>query len=67
MANPKRLPIKIKRIPGGYRLDFGERQARLYVYSESERANPTGLQPHEAEAFAKAVARALTEAWAGEA
>jgi hypothetical protein len=58
------LPIKIRRIPGGFRLDCGEGvPAKLYVYAESKRANPSGMDEAEAKEFAREVARALTAAW----
>lgn len=60
-----RLPIKVLRIPGGavVRLATGE---RLYIYGrdpEGARAAHS-MTTEEAEALAKDVARALTEAWA---
>jgi hypothetical protein len=58
-----RLPIKVKRMPGGFRIEFAD-GAYLYLYAT--RDNNVGrtmpLFP-EAEALAKDLARTLTDAW----
>ena len=61
-----RLPITVVRIPGGAMLRFANGET-LYVYG---RDPEIAIQAHAmtreaAEALAKEVARALTEAWDG--
>jgi len=59
-----RLPIKIKRIPGGFTLNLADGN-RLWIYGRepeiAKQANTMTLE--EAEQMAKDVARALTKAW----
>ena len=59
-----RLPITVVRIPGGAKLRFANGES-LYVYGRdpkiASQANAMTLE--EAEALAKDVARALSEAW----
>ena len=59
-----RLPIKIKRIPGGFTVNLADGR-RLWVYGrEPEVARSAGsMTLAEAEQLAKDVARTLTEAW----
>lgn len=59
-----RLPIKVIRIPGGAMLQFANGE-KLYVYGrDPEIANQAKAMTREAaEALARDVARALTEAW----
>jgi len=61
-----RLPIKIKRIPGGYTVNLADRN-KLWIYGrDAEIANQAhAMTPDEAEQLAKEVGRALTEAWGG--
>lgn len=61
-----RLPIKIKKIPGGSMLTLGNGQ-RIHIYGrEPEVARTANTMTREqAEALAKDVARALTLAWGG--
>ena len=58
-----RLPVKLRKTPGGFVVECGDPQARLYIYTESERISRRHLDPTAAEAFAKDVARALRQAW----
>jgi hypothetical protein len=58
-----RLPVKLRRTPGGFAIECGDRRALLYIYTESERIDRRHLDPTAAEAFAKDVARALRQAW----
>jgi hypothetical protein len=60
---PSRLPVTLKKTPGGFAIRCGDDQALLYIYTESERVNRRHLDPVAAEAFAKDVARALRQAW----
>jgi hypothetical protein len=60
---PFRLPVTLKKTPGGYLIRCGDDKAILYVYCESERVDRRHLDHAEAEAFAKDVARALRQAW----
>jgi hypothetical protein len=57
------LPIKVKKVPGGFRIELAD-GGHLYIYATAD--NRVGrempLWP-EAETLAKDVARALTEAW----
>jgi len=59
-----RLPIKVLRIPGGAMLRFANSES-LYVYGrDPEIASQAHAMTLEAaEALAKDVARALTDAW----
>jgi hypothetical protein len=59
-----RLPIKVVRIPGGAMLRLANGQC-IHIYGrEPEIARTAGTMTlEEAEALAKDVARALTEAW----
>jgi hypothetical protein len=59
-----RLPIKIKRIPGGYTVNLSD-DRKLWIYGrKAEIANQAhAMTLAEAEQLAKDVARALTEAW----
>jgi hypothetical protein len=58
-----RLPIKVKKVPGGFRIEFAD-GGHPYVYATADDrvAREMPLWP-EAEALAKDVARTLTEAW----
>jgi hypothetical protein len=61
-----RLPIKIKRIPGGFTVDLADGR-KLWIYGRepavARAANAMTLE--QAEQLAKDVARALTAAWEG--
>ena len=62
----QRLPRTIKRIAGGFRIDCGaDTTVSLYIYAQSRRTNPTGLDEVDAKLFAQEVARIFTRAWAG--
>jgi len=67
MPDARRLPINVLRIPGGavVRLATGE---RLYIYGRNPEIakQAQSMTIEEAEALARDVARALTEAWGGE-
>jgi hypothetical protein len=58
-----RLPVTLKKTPGGYLIRCGDDKACLYIYTESDRIDRRHLDPAEAEAFARDVARALRQAW----
>jgi hypothetical protein len=60
-----RLPITIKKLPGGYRLQFADGKSSLMVYgAESGIAHASGsLSTEEARRFAEEIADILTEAW----
>jgi len=60
------LPIKFKRIPGGYTVNLADGR-KLWIYGrEPEIANQAhAMTLEEAEQLAKDVAPALTEAWGG--
>jgi len=59
-----RLPIKVLRIPGGAVIRFATGE-RLYVYGRDPEAASAAqsMTAEEADALAREVARALTEAW----
>ena len=57
------LPIKVKKVGGGYRISFGKDGVEAYIYAHEKRVAPSGLDWTEAEAFAKKIARTLSEAW----
>ena len=60
----QRLPTRIRRIPGGFRIDCGaDITVSLYVYAQSRRTNPTGLDEVDAKLFAQEVARILKAGW----
>ena len=62
----QRLPITIRRIAGGFRIDCGaDIVVSLYLYAQSRRTNPTGLDECDAKLFAQEVARILNAAWTG--
>lgn len=62
-----RLPIKIKKVPGGYRLEFGNGLAKAYIYAtDQQRVEPIAPSWEDAEALAKDVARTLRAAWTAE-
>ena len=64
MSDP-RLPIAIKKLPGGYRLQFSDGKSSMMVYGTgADTAHATGaLSVEEARALAEEVVRVLTEAW----
>ena len=66
MSDP-RLPISIKRLPGGYRLQFNDGISSMMVYGTGvDHARATGsLTMEEARVLADEVARILTAAWGG--
>jgi hypothetical protein len=54
----ERLPIRIRRIAGGFRIGCGaDVTVSLYIYAQSRRTNPTGLDEADAKRFAQEVAR----------
>jgi hypothetical protein len=59
-----RLPIKVVRIPGGAMLRFANGES-LYVYGRDPEiaSQAKAMTLEAAEALAKDVARALTDAW----
>jgi hypothetical protein len=62
-----RLPITIRKLPGGYRLQFADGKSSLMVYgADSGIAHASGsLSTEEAGQLAEEVADILTEAWGG--
>jgi len=66
MSDP-RLPIAIKKLPGGYRLEFNDRKPSMMVYGTgADIAHATGsLTTEEARALAEEVVGILTGAWSG--
>jgi hypothetical protein len=66
MSDP-RLPIVIKKLPGGYRLQFNDGKSSLMVYGTgADIAQAAGsLSSEEAKALAEEVLRTLTNAWGG--
>lgn len=63
---PSRLPVTLRKIPGGYAIQLGpDKRATFYLYVEHDvrRVDPGHLLPDEAEALAKDVARALRHAF----
>ena len=64
MSDP-RLPIAIRKLPGGYRLQFNDGKSSMMVYGTgADTAHATGsLTTEEARALAEEVVRILTEAW----
>jgi hypothetical protein len=64
MPDP-RLPIAIKKLPGGYRLQFNDGKSSMMVYGTgADTARATGsLTTEEARELAEEVVRILTEAW----
>jgi hypothetical protein len=66
MSDP-RLPIAIKKLPGGFRLQFNDGKSSMMVYgTNADTARATGaLTNEEAGALAEEVARILAEAWGG--
>lgn len=59
----KRLPIKVKRTPGGFRIELASGPCfYLYATKDDRVARAMPLWP-EAEQLAKDIARALTDAW----
>jgi hypothetical protein len=64
MSDP-RLPISIKKLPGGYRLQCSDGKSSIMVYGTgADTAHATGtLTTDEARAFADELVRILTDAW----
>jgi hypothetical protein len=64
MSDP-RLPIAIKKLPGGYRLQFNDGKSSMMVYGTgADTAHASGsLTTEEARALAEEVAGILTGAW----
>ena len=64
MSDP-RLPIAIKKLPGGYRLQFNDGKSSMMVYGTgADIALASGsLTTEEARALAEEVAGILTGAW----
>lgn len=60
-----RLPITIKKLPGGYRLQFADGKSSLMVYgADAGIAHASGaLSTEEARRLAEEIADILTEAW----
>jgi hypothetical protein len=63
-----RLPITIKKLPGGYRLQFADGKSSLMVYgADAGIAHASGsLTTEEARGLADEIAHILTEAWGGD-
>jgi len=63
--NDPRLPITIKRVPGGFALVFANGGPHIYIYGrEPHVASSAGsLTIDQAKALAQDAARALTKAW----
>ena len=62
----RRLPLKIRRLPGGYVIQHADGVRAVFVYGHSTPDNAraaNGLTIDEAKALAQEVARALTAAW----
>lgn len=59
------LPVKLRKTPGGFRIECGDKRASLFIYVDRDelRVDSRFLHPPEAEEFAKAVARALRQSW----
>ena len=66
MPDP-RLPLSIKPLPGGYRIEFSDGRSPIYIYGREPHATTAvnSLTIDEARALAQEVARALTAAWGG--
>ena len=66
MPDP-RLPIAIKKLPGGYRLQFSDGRSSMMVYGTgADTAHAIdSLTTEEARVLAEEVARILTAAWGG--
>ena len=64
MSDP-RLPITIKKLPGGYRLQFNDGRASMMIYgSGDDTAHAAGsLTSDEARGLAEEVVQVLTAAW----
>lgn len=64
---PARLPIKLRKTPGGYAIQCGpDERAVLYIYEQTDplrAVDSRHLLADEAEALAKDVARALQRMW----
>lgn len=64
---PARLPVKLKKTPGGYVIQCGpDERARLFIYEQVDQnraVDSRHLMVKDAEAFAKDVARALQRMW----
>ena len=61
-----RLPLKIKRLPGGFAIQLADGRQALFVYGHPTSDNAhaaNGLTFDEAKAVAQDVARALTRTW----
>ena len=61
----RRLPLKIRPLPGGFAIEFADKRQAIIVYGRephvARAANALTLD--EAKTLAQDVARALTEAW----
>jgi hypothetical protein len=64
MSDP-RLPIAIKKLPGGYRLQFNDGKSSMMIYGTgADTAAAAGsLTTEEARALAEELVRILTKAW----
>lgn len=63
---PARLPVTLRKTPGGYLIQCGpDARAVLYIYEQTDerRVESRHLPQAEAEELAKAVARALQRSW----
>lgn len=61
-----RLPLKIRRLPGGFAIQFADGRCALIAYGHATPDNAhaaNGLTFDEARAVAQDVARALTRMW----
>jgi hypothetical protein len=62
-----RLPITIKKLPGGYRLQFADGKSSLIVYgADASIAHASGsLSIEESNELAQEIAAVLTREWGG--
>ena len=64
MSDP-RLPIAIKKLPGGYRLQFNDGKSSMMVYGTGADTAPAAgsLTTEEARALAEELVYTLTKVW----
>ena len=62
----RRLPLKIKPLPGGFAIEFADKRQAIMVYGRDPhvaRAAANAVTLDEAKTLAQEIARTLTEAW----
>ena len=61
----RRLPLKIRPLPGGFAIEFADKSRPIIVYGREARVAKAAnaLTLDEAKTLAQDVARALTAAW----